>query len=100
MRNGNSARHYRNVNWHANESPALEVPLYLTSVNRYLKSIEFNYMNKLSILEQRIRQRIEQTKSQIHESHNRAYIDSVLIEIDTLNWVLNEIDSFELEATS
>jgi hypothetical protein len=29
-----------------------------------------------------------------------SYIDSILIEIDTLNWVLNEISSFELEATS
>jgi hypothetical protein len=57
-------------------------------------------MNKLSILEQRIRNRIEQTKSQIHESHNRAYINSILIETDTLNWVLNEISSFGLEATS
>jgi hypothetical protein len=57
-------------------------------------------MDKLSILEQRIRNRIEQTKSQIHETHNRAYIHSVLIEIDTLNWVLNEISSFGLEATS
>jgi hypothetical protein len=47
-----------------------------------------------------IRHRIEQTKSQIHESHNRVYIDSILIEIDTLNWVLNEICSFGLEATS
>ena len=56
-------------------------------------------MDKLSILEQRIRDRIEQTKSQIHETHNRAYIDSILIEIDTLNWVLNEISSFRLEAT-
>ena len=48
-------------------------------------------MDKLSILEQRIRQRIERTKNQIHESRNKAYIDSILIEINTLNWVLNEI---------
>ena len=57
-------------------------------------------MDKLSVLEQRIRHRIELTKNQIHESHNKAYIDSILIEIDTLNWVLNEISSFGLEATS
>jgi hypothetical protein len=57
-------------------------------------------MNKLSILEQRIRNRIERIKSQIHESHNRAYIDSVLIEIDALNWVLKEISSLGLEAIS
>ena len=58
------------------------------------------YMDILSILEQRIRHRIEQTKSQIHDTHNRAYIDSILIEIDTLNWVLNEINSFERKSTS
>ena len=57
-------------------------------------------MDILSILEQRIRHRIEQTKSQIHDTHNRAYIDSILIEIDTLNWVLNEINSFERKSTS
>ncbi|HXX97026.1 MAG TPA: hypothetical protein VEL11_07925, partial [Candidatus Bathyarchaeia archaeon] len=36
--------------------------------------------------------RIEEAKNQIHESHNRAFIDGVLIEIDTLNWALNEIN--------
>jgi hypothetical protein len=54
-------------------------------------------MDKLSILEQRIRHRMELTKGQILESHNRAYIDKILIEIDTLTWVLNEISSFGLE---
>jgi len=53
-------------------------------------------MDKLSILEQQIRHRIEQTKNQIHESHNRAYIDSILIEIDMLNWVLNKIKNTTL----
>jgi hypothetical protein len=57
-------------------------------------------MDKLSILKQRIRHRIELIKSQIHETHNRAYIDSILIEIDTLNRVLNEISSFGQESTS
>jgi hypothetical protein len=50
-------------------------------------------MDKFSILEERIRQRIEQTKSQKHESHDRAYIGSILIEIDTLSCVLNAISS-------
>jgi hypothetical protein len=115
VRNANSGRDYWNVidevepiykNKNKNDLgkklllEATPLSLYLTSLNRYLKSIQFNYMDKLSILEQRIRQRIERTKNQIHESHNRAYIDSVLIEIDMLNWVLNEISSFGLEATS
>ena len=34
-------------------------------------------MDKLSILEQRIRHIIERTKNQIHDTNNRAYIDSV-----------------------
>jgi hypothetical protein len=38
-------------------------------------------MDKLSILEQRIRQRIERTKSQIHESHNGGYVDSGYVEL-------------------
>jgi hypothetical protein len=45
--------------------------------------------NKFNVI-QRISHRIEEAKNQIHESHNRAFIDSVLIEIYTLNWVLNE----------
>jgi len=65
-----------------------------------LKAALADHMDKLSTMEQRIRHRIEQTKNQIHESHNRAYIDSILIEIDTLNWVLNEISSFGLEPPS
>jgi len=34
--------------------------------------------------------RIQQAKINMHPTHNRAYTDS-LIEIETLNWVLNEI---------
>jgi hypothetical protein len=56
-------------------------------------------MDKLSILEQQIRHRIEQTK-RVHESHNRAYIDSILIEIDVLNWVLNEIKNTTLHRSN
>jgi hypothetical protein len=48
-------------------------------------------MDRLLVLQQRITHRIEQAKNQIHPTHNKAFIDSVLIEIDTLNWVLNEI---------
>jgi hypothetical protein len=49
-------------------------------------------MDKLSILEQPIRQRVRYMKAIIG-------VDSE-IEIDTLNWVLNEISSFGLEATT
>ena len=53
-------------------------------------------LDRLLILQQRIKRRIEQAKNQIHESHNRAFIDSVLIEIDTFNWVLNEISQHSI----
>jgi molecular chaperone GrpE (heat shock protein) len=55
-------------------------------------------MDRLLILQQRIKHRIEQAKNQIHESHNRAFIDIVLIEIDTLNWVLNEISQHSINS--
>ena len=53
-------------------------------------------MDRLLTLRQRIKQRIEHTKNQIHATHNRAFIDSVLIEIDTLNWVLNETSQYHI----
>ena len=53
-------------------------------------------MDRLLILQQRIKHRIEQAKNQIHPTHNRAFIDSILIEIDTLNWVLNEISQYSI----
>ncbi len=55
-------------------------------------------MDRLLTLRQRIKQRIEHTKNQIHATHNRAFIDSVLIEIDTLNWVLNEISQYSIKS--
>jgi len=57
----------------------------------YRRIYNISSLDRLSILRQSIKHKIEQAKSQIHESHNRAFIDCVLIEIDTLNWVLNEI---------
>jgi hypothetical protein len=49
-------------------------------------------MGKLPQLEQKINDRIQQAKNNMHPTHNRAYIESSLnIEIETLNWVLNEI---------
>jgi len=45
-------------------------------------------MSELAQLEQRIKEKIQQAKANIHPAHNRAYIDSLRIEIDTLNWVL------------
>jgi hypothetical protein len=54
-------------------------------------------MDRLLTLQQRIKHRIEQAKNQIHATHNRAFIDSILIEVDTLNWVLNEISRYSID---
>ena len=48
-------------------------------------------MNQLLLLEERIKDKIHQTKNNMHETHNRAYTDSRWTEIETLNLVLNEI---------
>ena len=48
-------------------------------------------MSELSELEQKIKDRIEEIRHRMHKTHNRAYTDSLWTEIETLNWVLNEI---------
>jgi hypothetical protein len=48
-------------------------------------------MNRLSLLEQRIRDKIQQAKDEMFPGHNRIYLEALRIEIETLNWVLNEI---------
>jgi hypothetical protein len=48
-------------------------------------------MNRLPLLEQRIRDKIQQAKDEMFTGHNRIYLEALRIEIETLNWVLNEI---------
>jgi hypothetical protein len=48
-------------------------------------------MDELSELEQRIKQKIVQTKDKMHKTQERAVTDRLWPEIETLNWVLNEI---------
>jgi hypothetical protein len=48
-------------------------------------------MNELSELEQRIKHKIAQTKDKMHEIQERTVTDRLWPEIETLNWVLNEI---------
>jgi predicted nucleic acid-binding Zn-ribbon protein len=48
-------------------------------------------MSKLQQLEQRIREKIQQAKDEMFPGHNRIYLEALRIEIDTLDWVLNEI---------
>ena len=48
-------------------------------------------MSKLQQLEQRINEKIQQMKGEMFPGHNRIYLEALRIEVDTLNWVLNEI---------
>jgi hypothetical protein len=48
-------------------------------------------MDELSEMEERIKHKITQTKDKMHKTRQRAITDSLWTEIETLNWVLNEI---------
>jgi hypothetical protein len=48
-------------------------------------------MDELSEVEQRNKQKIVQTKDKMHKTQERAVTDRLWPEIETLNWVLNEI---------
>jgi hypothetical protein len=48
-------------------------------------------MDELSELEQRFKHKIAQTKVKMHKTQDRAVTDRLWPEIETLNWVLNEI---------
>ncbi|MGB8933787.1 MAG: hypothetical protein WCC17_01615 [Candidatus Nitrosopolaris sp.] len=48
-------------------------------------------MSKLRQLKQKVKDKIQQAKNDMHPTHNRAYMENLKIEIETLNWVLNEI---------
>jgi len=51
-------------------------------------------MSKLQLLEQRIKE-LHRLKNNIQPWHNKMFLESLKIEIETLNWVLNEINSLE-----
>ena len=36
--------------------------------------------------------RIEELRGRIHEAHNPIYNESLMIEIETLQWVLSQVD--------
>jgi hypothetical protein len=48
-------------------------------------------MDELIELEQRIKHKIAQNKDKMHETQERAVTDRLWPEIETLDWVLNEI---------
>jgi hypothetical protein len=48
-------------------------------------------MDELAELEHRIKHKITQTKDKMHKTQERVVTDRLWPEIETLNWVLNEI---------
>ena len=67
-------------------------PVSVKCSNGYIESNHLSFhMSELLKLEQKIKDRIEQIRHKVHKTHNRAYTDSLWTEIETLNWVLNEI---------
>ena len=48
-------------------------------------------MDELAELEERIKHKIAQIKEKMHKTQERAVTDRLWPEIETLNWVLNEI---------
>jgi hypothetical protein len=48
-------------------------------------------MSKLGQLEQKVKDKIQKAKRDMHPTHNSAYIENLKIEIEALDWVLNEI---------
>ena len=46
----------------------------------------------LSDFEKMLLDRIEDLRDRIHKAHNPIYNETVIIEIETLQWVLSQID--------
>ena len=46
----------------------------------------------LSDFEKMLLDRIEDLRDRIHKTHNHIYNETVIIEIETLQWVLSQID--------
>jgi len=51
----------------------------------------------LSDFEKILNDRIEDLRGRIHEAHNPVYNESLMIEIETLQWVLSQIDRSKQE---
>ena len=45
----------------------------------------------LRSLQEILQNKIEQKKSEMHQSHNKAYLESLWTEIETLQWVSAQI---------
>jgi hypothetical protein len=51
----------------------------------------------LSDFEKILYDRIEELRGRIHEAHNPIYNESLMIEIETLQWVLSHVDRSKQE---
>ena len=51
----------------------------------------------LSDLEKMLLDRIDDLRGRIHEAHNPIYNESLMIEIETLQWVLSQVDRSKQE---
>ena len=49
-------------------------------------------LSLLSNFQKILNDRIEELRDRIHEAHNPVYNESLMIEIETLQWVLSQID--------
>jgi hypothetical protein len=49
-------------------------------------------LSLLSNFQKILYDRIEELRGRIHEAHNPVYNGSLMIEIETLQWVLSQVD--------
>ena len=54
-------------------------------------------LSLLSNFEKILHDRIEDLRGRIHEAHNPIYNESLMIEIETLQWVLSQVDRSKQE---
>jgi hypothetical protein len=54
-------------------------------------------LSLLSNFQKILYDRIEDLRGKIHEAHNPIYNESLMIEIETLQWVLSQVDRSKQE---
>jgi len=57
-------------------------------------------LSLLSNFQKILNDRIEELRGRIHEAHNPVYNESLMIEIETLQWVLSHVDRPKQELCS
>ena len=71
--------------------------LLASNTNSYRVNNDKELMHKLK---EAVKQKIDKRKSQFHESHSKVYNDNLQIEIDTLEWVLEQIQMYSKVMTT